>query len=71
MGELALELGTIMYAAAMRRAIAAASAKGSLLFIDEASITFDRDCPEIVAAYFPLVTTVNAHNRSNSHLEPI
>ena len=35
--------GTIMYAAAMRRAIAAASEKGSLLFIDEASITFDLD----------------------------
>ena len=35
--------GTIMYAAAMRRAIAAASGKGSLLFIDEASITFDLD----------------------------
>jgi hypothetical protein len=35
--------GTIMYAAAMRRAVAAASDKGSLLFIDEASITFDLD----------------------------
>ncbi len=33
--------GTIMYAAAMRRAIGSAKKKGSLLFIDEASITFD------------------------------
>ena len=32
--------GTIMYAAAMRRAIASADKKGSLLFNDEASITF-------------------------------
>jgi hypothetical protein len=35
--------GTIMYAAAMRRAIASAKDNGSLLFVDEASITFDLD----------------------------
>jgi hypothetical protein len=35
--------GSIMYAAAMRRAIAAADKKGSLLFNDESSITFALD----------------------------
>jgi hypothetical protein len=35
--------GSIMYAAAMRRAIASANANGSLLFVDEASITFELD----------------------------
>lgn len=35
--------GSIMYAAAMRRAISSASANGSLLFVDEASITFELD----------------------------
>jgi hypothetical protein len=35
--------GSIMYAAAMRRAISSADKDGSLLFVDEASITFDLD----------------------------
>ncbi len=35
--------GSIMYAAAMRRAIASADRKGSLLFSDESSITFQLD----------------------------
>jgi hypothetical protein len=35
--------GSIMYAAAMRRAISAANSKGSLLFNDESSITFELD----------------------------
>jgi hypothetical protein len=35
--------GTIMYSAAMRRAISSADADGSLLFVDEASVTFELD----------------------------